>query len=968
MDGSVHRLVEVDLPIRIISENALKEQNVRKGHLHSIHVWWATRPLATCRAILLASLLPDPVDKACPEEFRQKAAELLDMLKGRKLSDPLALREALLDFIGNFSSWESSNDSNLLEVARKLVSIVNPDAAPLIVDPFGGIGSIPFEALRIGGDAYAQDLNPVATLLLKTNLELMPRFGMKLAEAVDRWGNWVEDRVKQRLMPFYPTYNRDTENPFVYIWARVVRCEGPDCGAEVPLVGLLWLSQEGEHRVALRYHGDKKTKKVEFDIFEPNSEDELQEPIVNRFTATCPVCGYTTPYASVGRQLTAQHGGTKQARMITVISIRPDGKRTYRIPLEQDLEAVDRATRLLDTMRIAHKGPLSMIPDEATPVARGPGASRAFSVRRYGIERWEDAFGPRQALALATLVEVIHDAYEGILKETGDLQFAQAVNTCISLAVSGNLVPYLSALSVFLTKGMETAFKPGNVLPMRPDFAEANPLVPRLAGGFDFALDQVVRVLQREGNHGFRVGTANRGPATDIALPDHSVDFVFTDPPYYDAIPYAGLSDICYVWLRRMLGPYYPELFLWNLTPKAEECILDPGSPDAGEPEKDRAFFENTMRKALVECRRVLKQDGIGVVLFAHKGTAGWEAMLKALVDAKWIITASWPIETERGARMRAYNSAVLSSSIFLVCRPRVGDEVGDWREIISELQPRMHTWMGRLREEKIEGADAIFACLGPALEIYSRYNRVETAGGKRIDLADNYGEQGELAGRGYLSYVWEAVAKEALHTIFEGVDPTGFEQDSRLTAMWLWTLRSKTNGINKTISSRNERTKKKAEKEVGYGLEYDAARKIAQGLGARIEELSRPGGTVRIKGGFASLLFSHERREALLEGSIHENRTVAGDQMTLFGGTVTEMPQGKTEVGRTTLDRLHQAMLLFGEGKSEALKRFLVDEEVGKNDRFWRLANALVALYPKNTDDRRWVEGVLARKKSLGL
>jgi adenine-specific DNA methylase len=964
------RLIEVDLPIGTISEHALHEQNIRKGHLHTLHVWWATRPLVACRAVILGALLPDPADEGCPEEFRQKASKALDWLNTGKLSDPVVLRQALLDFIGDFSVWESSTDKQLLNTARMLLEAAWPESPLLVVDPFAGIGSIPFEALRLGAEAFAGDLNPVATLLLKTVLEDIPKFGKKLAEDVRRWGNWMEKRVESELQPFYPS-DKDGSLPLAYLWARKIRCEGPNCGAELPLVGFLWLSKKEKQKVALRYKGDKRNKKVVFEIFEPNSEDEVQATIVNRFTATCPVpgCNYTTPYSRVVEQLRKQRGGTKLAKMIAVITIK-NRERRFRLATEEDIRIETRASQFLEKKNQSSRGPVKPIPNEPTPISRGPGASRAFSIRKYGMETWEDIFNARQALALITFVEAIHDTYNEVLKETREPDYARAITTCLSLAVSGNLLPYLSALSLYLTKCMETAFKPGNALPMRPDFAEANPLIPRLVGGFEYALDQVARVIEREGDQGLRMGTAHQGSATNIPLPDQSVPFVFTDPPYYDAIPYAGLSDFCYVWLKRMVGHLYPELFRWPLTPKKEECILDPGPPSPGEPVKDRAFFENTMRMALTECKRVIFQNGIAVVLFAHKSTAGWEAMLKALVDAGWTVTASWPIATERGARMRAVNSAVLASSVFLVCRPRpISAEAGDWRDVLSELQPRVHVWLERLVKEGIVGADAIFACLGPALEIYSRYNTVETAGGKMVELADKYGQKGELIERGYLSYVWESVAKEALSMIFEGADPAGFEEDSRLTAMWLWTIRTRVNRTNRKESEAEGQREKASEKAKGYALEYDAVRKIAQGLGAHLEELGRPGGIVEVKGNMATLLFVTERREFLFQEP-SELRKIPEGQMTLFRGPISENLDAKTvpERGRTTLDRLHQTMLLFGDGKSEALRRFLVDDGVGKDDGFWSLAQALSALYQRNSDEKRWVDGVLSRKKSLGF
>jgi adenine-specific DNA methylase len=967
MNGQVRRLIEVDLPIRVISEHALHEQNIKKGHLHSLHVWWATRPLAACRAVILGALLPDPADERCPEEFRQKARQALGWLNSGELVDTMALRRALLEFIGNFSAWESSTDEMMVKTARRLVEAAWPGRAPLVVDPFAGIGSIPFEALRVGADAFAGDLNPVAALLLKTVIEDIPRYGKRLAETVGRWGSWVKKQVQDELQPYYPR-DGDGSIPLAYLWARKIRCEGPGCGAEIPLVGLLWLSQR--EKVALRYHGDKKDKRVIIEIFRPNSESEVQTGIVSRFTATCPVCDYTTSYPKVVEQLRKQRGGSKEAQMIAVITIKPDGERGYRLATEKDLQAVSQASQILEELKKKNDGSLPLIPVEPLP----PQGSLGFRIQKYGMETWGDAFTSRQTLALNTFVKVVRNAHEEILKENWDPDFGRAVTTCLSLVVT-NFAQFFSSLSYYSYDHMQTLFSQGSAIAMRPDFAEANLLMPDLVGGFDYALDQVTRVLEREGSQDLRQGTTYRGPAQSIPLPDQSVPIVVTDPPYYDAVPYAALSDFCYVWLKRMIGEFYPELFSLELTPKDDECILDPGPSSPGGHEKDRDFFEDCIRRALSDCKRVLLPDGIAVVLFAHKGTAGWEALLKALVDAGWTVTASWPIATERGARMRAKDSAVLASSVFLVCRPRPASAVvGDWRDVLSELHPRVHTWLERLVKEGIVGADAIFACIGPALEIYSRYTAVETAGGKRIELADKYSDKGGLLERGYLSYVWEAVAREALNMIFEGADPTGFEQDSRLTAIWLWTLRTGAETSNNTAAERNQQDEEEEgpKKARGYVLEYDAVRKIAQGLGAHLEELSRPGGVVEVKGNKATLLFVANRRQALFgDGSKTRPRKEGEAQMTLFGevtqvenSTLKELP----ERGKTTLDQLHQAMLLFADGRSEVLRRFLVDEGAGRDNRFWRLAQALSALYPRNSEEKRWVDGVLARKKSLGF
>jgi hypothetical protein len=375
------------------------------------------------------------------------------------------------------------------------------------------------------------------------------------------------------------------------------------------------------------------------------------------------------------------------------------------------------------------------------------------------------------------------------------------------------------------------------------------------------------------------------------------------------------------------------------------------------------------------ECRRVLKPDGVCVVFFAHKGTSAWESQLQSMINAGWIINASWPIETELATRLRGMNSAVLASTINLVCRPRedkdgvlINNYIGEWRAILSELPNRIHEWMPRLAKEGIVGADAIFACLGPALEIFSKYSYVEKANGEKVEL------------REYLEQVWGAVAKEALNMIFQGAHTEGFEEDARLTAMWLWTLfagvseNGKRADENREIADESDAVGGKTSLS-GFSLEFDAARKIAQGLGAHLENLNT---LVEIEGEQARLLSVAERVKILFgkdsSTTATYKRKKKDNQMTLFP-ELEEMKENewslgdnKASLGKTILDRLHQAMILFGAGRAEALRRFLVEEGVGKDDRFWRLAQALSALYPTTTDEKRWVDGVLAKKKSLGF
>jgi putative DNA methylase len=423
------------------------------------------------------------------------------------------------------------------------------------------------------------------------------------------------------------------------------------------------------------------------------------------------------------------------------------------------------------------------------------------------------------------------------------------------------------------------------------------------------------------------------------------------------------------------------------ITPKEGECIVDEVKG------QDPAYFERTMSQALAEGRRVVKPSGVAVIVFAHKSTAGWETQLQALITAGWILTGSWPIDTEWATRLRAVNSAALASSVHLVCRPREKsdgsvrpDKIGDWRDVLQELPRRIHEWMPRLAQEDIIGADAIFACLGPALEIFSRYSRVEKASGGAVTL------------REYLEHVWAAVSNEALSLIFKDADAASLEPDARLTAMWLWTLGAgrpggAPNGNGQDTDNEDggdeeiEASAGKLARDSGFILEFDAARKIAQGLGVHLEKSQA---IVEIKGDKARLLPVSERTrylfgkgaaadEAGASGGRGRGRQKKPQQQSLFaeieaaeaaaeGSALGPGADQGTQPGTTVLDRVHQVMLLFAAGRGEALKRFLVEDGIGQDARFWKLAQSLSALYPPGTDEKRWVDGVLARKKGLGL
>jgi len=409
------RLIEVDLPIKKISEYARQEKSVRQGHISTLHIWWARRPLAACRAILCASLWPDPADIQCPEIFRSEAARLMkgwrDIWGGkhRNWNDPIELRKALLDFIADFSNWNNANKEQFLNIAQHLIKVAHesmysePNGSPLVIDPFAGGGSIPLEAIRLGVDVFAGDLNPIPILLNKVILEYIPKYGQDLITGVEKWGGWVFENARKELEKYYVSRS-DNYIPMVYLWARTIKCEGPKCGTEIPLIGELRLGKTGKKITALKYEVDGKA--INFKVIEIDSDKYLQTPLAKRFTATCPLCGFTTPYKRVREQINSDNGGSNQARLISVIAIDKYGKRVFRLATSEDETVFRMATAKICTLIESQPYGMSILPNEPLP----PNGTIGFRVRNYGMKTWGDLFNHRQALALVTYTNLISDA------------------------------------------------------------------------------------------------------------------------------------------------------------------------------------------------------------------------------------------------------------------------------------------------------------------------------------------------------------------------------------------------------------------------------------------------------------------------------------------------------------------------------------------------------------------------------
>ena len=970
---SCKRLAEVDFPIAEVSRHAVREKSIRHGHPSTLHLWWARRPLASCRAVLMALLLPDPCDEHCPAAFKSAARRVLLGHEGRAqgwsqaIETDDGLRRILLKFIADFANWDVAAHPAWLKTSRALVKAAHGEDAPLVVDPFAGGGSIPLEALRVGCEAFASDLNPVACLILKVMLEDIPRFGPKLADELREAGREIKAAAERELADLYPK-DADGATPIAYLWARTVRCEAPDCGAEIPLMRSFWLCRKDKRKRALKPSVARLAgapPEVAFEVFEPATESEVHGGTVSRAKATCLCCGAVLPPERVRLQLSEQRGGADVvfdesgervggARMTAVVTLRPgETGRHYRLPTAADYAAVREAQLrlggILDDWEKGGKQGLCPVPDEPLP----PIGTLGFRVQRYGMMQWGDLFTARQKVALVA----IGRCSQG--KEEVTRPLALSMGKLADLA--NDICPW-----------EPEAECPRNVLSngrLKPawDFAEGV-TTSDSSGSFSKCVENLATGINSV-RCTAAAGQVDVAAAQNSLLPNEASAIWFTDPPYYDAIPYADLSDFFYAWYRRCIPKHVghdPFDADNRLTPKALEAIHDETRKVEGVT-KGREFFERAIARSVSEGKRVIHPDGVASVVFAHKTTEGWEALLSGITHGGWIIAASWPIATEQTYRLRARDSAALATSVHLICRPRPEDApIGEWADVLRELPKRVSDWMRRLQGEGVRGADLVFACVGPALEIYSRYRAVETVDGREVALAE------------YLERVWEVVGRTALQEVLGTASPGAdaplegaLEEDARLTALFLWTLQStETSDDDEPDEEAVARTAAK-----GFSLPFDVVRRFSQPMGIDLQTWT--GRIVAQAKGAVRLLPVAERAKALFgeDGAASAADWIESDanperQLSLFpdGERAPRRPRARSILnndaelqtqGATTLDRLHAAMLLQASGHAGAL-RALIHAEQERGPTFLRLANALTALYPRGSQEKRLLDAML--------
>ena len=757
------RFIEETFPVKEVSEESAREKSIRHGHISTLHIWWSRKPLASSRATAYAALTPPPKNT---DEWSRKR-----------------------DFIRDLSKWENSLNPHFIERARQDILDANDGVPPKVLDPFSGGGSIPLEALRLGCETYSNDLNPVTVLIQKCTLEYPQKYGRPtesstgetlfgkvthnpLLEDVRKWGDWVLVEAKKELERFYPKEG-ERSIPVGYLWAKTISCQNPSCGMQIPLRHQFWLSKRAKKKVALYpYIEDKKVKfKIVGDGYEPmpNGFDPTKGTIARAVTV-CPLCGGAVE-AELMRKLFQEEKTGEQ--IIAVVTRTPGttGKR-YRVATDADLAIFREAETYLAEKRekLTLEWGMDAVPDE--PLRRVPLTFGVINVWVYGMNTWGDLFNARQKLVLITFVEKVKAAYQKLIAEQVNGEYAKAVVSYLALGVDR-----LTTFGCVLTRWEPIGEIPANVfgrqaLPMLWDYVSINPF-SGVSGGWTSAIDWIQRAIDHCSRTSQKPAIIKQGSATNLHYAENSFDAILTDPPYYDNIPYSYLSDFFYVWLKRSIGDLYSDLFSTPLSPKKNEAVAYSEVPK--EFKDGMHFFEEMLRQSFREIQRVLKLNGIAVIVYAHKSTAGWETLINSLLDSDLVMTGAWPIHTERQARPRSYGSATLASSIYIVARKIKRESTGFYNEVKAEITTHLNAKLHRLWEEGLSGADFFIAAIGSAIEVFGKYEKVMDFEGEIIRADRLLDDVREIA--------TDYAVRQILHNGFAGE----ISDLTRFYVLWRW-------------------------------------------------------------------------------------------------------------------------------------------------------------------------------------
>lgn len=740
------KLIEVALPLEAINAESAREKSIRHGHPSTLHLWWARRPLAAARAVIWSSLVDDP--SSHPELFPTEEEQEKE-------------RQRLHTLLAQLVKWENSNNEEILEAARAEIRKYMGDEPLTFLDPFAGGGSIPLEAQRFGLEAHAHDLNPVAVMLNKAMIEIPPKFSgcppvnpearkqlgndrpwpgaSGLAEDVRYYGQWMKEEAFQRIGHLYPKVQIPPEKGggeatvIAWIWARTVKCPNPACGCEMPLASSFVLSKKKGKEAWIEPVIDGKN--ISYIVHSGKCpKDKETNKLGKGATFKCPVCGATTEKKYIHDAFIAK---TNSAVLMAIVAEARNG-RIYISPTREQTTIAKSA-----------------VPEWEPEEEMNTKCTDLVSGRGYGITHWKQLFTNRQLTALTTFSDLVVEAQAKATQDalatgmaddgigladggTGAKAYGQAVGVYLAFVID-KMVDYLSAICIWhTTRDLVANTMRRQAIQMTWDYAEANPF-SNSSGCFDNMLGWIGKCLLAfpASTKGI---TCQQNAQTDCGLRNLVIS---SDPPYYDNIGYADLSDFFYIWMRQSLKKIYPHLFRTMLVPKAEELVATPYRFN-GDKEKSRKFFEQGMEDACRQFYTIAHENIPVTIYYAYKqseadelsqASTGWETMLSAIIKAGFTIIGTWPMRTELTTALKGKVNA-LASSIVLVCRKRPEDAPSCTRRIfISELKHELRTALKKLQSSNIAPVDMAQAAIGPGMGVFSRYAKVLEADGSPMTI-----------------------------------------------------------------------------------------------------------------------------------------------------------------------------------------------------------------------------------------
>lgn len=1062
------RLIEHAFPLKQTSLDSVHEKNVRHGHISTLHIWPARRPLAACRAALIATLLPDPSAQPKPEgmsheqwkkEIERQRQELCEKIGGKVVkkvektkSDGHVVERVKEETEGGILHWgRETENAETLEWFRQEIKKAYGGRAPKVLDPFAGGGAIPLEAMRLGCEATAVDINPVAWFILKCTLEYpqklagqtrpLPEFILRdddfmaeflkkakgyskaettaalkrlhkqikkkpkrpdkqgslpfapvegdednefeadLAWHVRAWGRWVLDRARRELAQHYPTYAdfepikkdhvayehqpmrliplkddgtpdieslnaefteeylTDKRNPrwlakptVAYLWARTVTCK--NCRATLPLLKTRWLCKKANKRVLLSMEPNAGRTGMVFGVEQTvptqggnaaqkrEHDKRIGAGTMSRAGAACPCCSTINTMEDVRLEGKA---GRLGSIMTAVVVDGPDGKE-YRLPTEHELAvAIPTEEQVVTAFRDVPFG----VPDEPTPSEEALG----MRVPLYGFDLWRKLFTPRQLTALGHFVAATRAARGEMAVQQFPAEWIEAIEAYLAGTIS-KLLDYGSSLASWYTQNEQISHLFNRfALPMKWDFAETSP-IGGCSGSWRSMLGSVVKCVDTAVKLPQPMVTPQVTKESVIQLELEGIDAIVTDPPYYDAIPYADLMDFFYIWLRRTMYGASPAIDIAHSLPLSSKWdseqndgeLIDDSSRHENDSAKSKQVYEDGMAMAFVRCAAALNPNGRLVIVFANKQPDAWETLVAAIIRAGFVVDGSWPIQTEMSNRARAHSSAALASSVWLVCRKRSATAKPGWdNNVLEEMRANISEKLRGFWDAGIRGPDFVWAATGPAMEAYSRHPVVRKA--NEANATMGVGE--------FLNHVRRMVVDYVVGQVLtgeQGSDMAAADRLDEVTAYYL--LHRHDFGMN--------------EAPVGACILYATACSLSDG------ELDKTWDVLIHVGSDAALAAeaeeSAESEDSDIDGDADAGgRSGGGSKVKLKawnqrkGKSIGhEAPEGKAV---PLIDRIHRVMHLWKQGDVQKVDEYLDDNALRRNELFKRVVQSLIEL-----------------------